>query len=108
MPLSILLVDDDRAFASLAAAALTREGYPVAGAHSLHAARRALHQEGDLVVLDRRLAGGGGLDLLAEVKALAPRAVVMVVTAHGDIASAVEAVRAGAADYLTKPVELPE
>ncbi|HYV44674.1 MAG TPA: sigma-54 dependent transcriptional regulator [Myxococcaceae bacterium] len=108
MPLSILLVDDDRAFASLAAAALTREGYPVTVAHSLHAARQSLHKEPDLVVLDRRLPDGDGLMFLPEVKSAAPRAVVMVVTAHGDIASAVEAVRAGAADYLTKPVELPE
>jgi DNA-binding NtrC family response regulator len=108
MPLSILLVDDDRAFASLAAAALTREGFPVAVAHSLHSARQALQKEPDLVVLDRRLPDGDGLTFLPEVKAAAPRAVVMVVTAHGDIASAVEAVRAGAADYLTKPVELSE
>ena len=73
-----LLVDDDRAFASVAAAALQREGFPVAVAHSLHAARKAIEKTTpDLVILDRRLPDGDGLTLLAELKAVSPGTVVL-------------------------------
>lgn len=107
--LTILLVDDDRAFSSVAAAALAREGLPVTVAHSLHEARRAWTAGGfDLVVLDRRLPDGDGLEALAELKTQLPAAQVVMVTAHGDISSAVEAMRLGAADYLAKPIELSD
>ena len=107
--LQTLLVDDDRAFASLAAAALQREGFPVVLAHSLHVARKAIeHAAPELVILDRRLPDGDGLSLLGELKSALPSTIVVMVTAHGDIASAVDAVRAGAADYVVKPVELSD
>ncbi len=109
MPLATLLVDDDRAFSALAAAALQREGFPVTVAHSLHAGRAAVEKGSfELVVLDRRLPDGDGLAWLPELKAALPGAVVVMVTAHGDIASAVEAIQLGAADYLTKPIELSD
>jgi two-component system response regulator AtoC len=107
--LATLLVDDDRSFSALAAATLVREGFTVTVAHSLHEARaRVAQQAFELVVLDRRLPDGDGLAALPELKAALPAAVVMVVTAHGDIASAVEAIRLGAADYLAKPIELSD
>jgi DNA-binding NtrC family response regulator len=107
--LTTLLVDDDRAFGSLAAAALQREGFPVVFAHSLHEARAAVERSTpDLVILDRRLPDGDGLTLLADLKASAPSTIVIMVTAHGDIASAVEAIRAGAADYVAKPIDLSD
>jgi two-component system response regulator AtoC len=109
MSLSALFVDDDRAFSSIAAAGLHREGFTVTLARSLHEARGALAKgTPELVVLDRRLPDGDGLSFLQEVKAQAPGAAVVMVTAHGDIASAVDAVRAGAADYIAKPVELAD
>jgi two-component system, NtrC family, response regulator AtoC len=109
MSLSVLLVDDDRAFSSIATAGLQREGFTVAQARSLHEARAALARSApELVVLDRRLPDGDGLSFLPEVKAQAPGAAVVMVTAHGDIASAVAAMRAGATDYLAKPVELAD
>src|SRR5262245_32667552 len=109
MSLSTLLVDDDRGFSAVAVAALQREGFPVTVAHSLHEARRAIAATGyELVVLDRRLPDGDGLTWLPELKNQLPGAVVVMVTAHGDIASAVDAIRAGAADYLAKPIELSE
>ncbi|MBF5041147.1 sigma-54-dependent Fis family transcriptional regulator [Aggregicoccus sp. 17bor-14] len=108
-PLATLLVDDDRAFSALAAAALQREGLPVRVAHSLHEARAALEQGSpDLVILDRRLPDGDGMGFLPELREKAPAAVIVMVTAHGDIASAVDAIRAGAADYVAKPVELAD
>ncbi|HEX2572657.1 MAG TPA: sigma-54 dependent transcriptional regulator [Polyangia bacterium] len=109
MKLSILLVDDDRAFSALASAALKREGFPVTVAHSLHEAQKAVDRAAfEMVVLDRRLPDGDGLDFLGPLKAALPAAVVVIVTAHGDIASAVGAIRAGAADYIVKPVELAD
>ncbi|MBK7858617.1 MAG: sigma-54-dependent Fis family transcriptional regulator [Archangiaceae bacterium] len=109
MSLATLVVDDDRAFTAVAVAALQREGFPVTVAHSLHEARGAALGQGiELVVLDRRLPDGDGLAFLPELKRLLPRAVVVMVTAHGDIASAVDAIRLGAADYLAKPIELSD
>jgi DNA-binding NtrC family response regulator len=104
-----LLIDDDRSFSALAAAALQREGFPVTLARSLHEAREAIAKEAPaLIILDRRLPDGDGLTFLPELKQLVPGATVVMVTAHGDISSAVDAMRGGAADYLVKPVELTD
>ncbi len=109
MSTHLLFVDDDRTFASLAASVLRHEGFRVALAHSLHDARAAMSREApDLVVLDRRLPDGDGIDFLPELRAQLPDTPVLMVTAHGDIASAVEAIQAGARDYLSKPVELDD
>lgn len=105
----LLLVDDDRTFASLAAAALRAEGFEVEIARSLFETRRALARTSpDLVVLDRRLPDGDGLDIVEEVRQRLPQAAILMVTAHGDISSAVDAMRAGATDYLVKPIELTD
>jgi two-component system response regulator AtoC len=109
MSTSLLLVDDDRSFSSLAASVLSQEGFQVRTARSLHETRTALAREApDLVILDRRLPDGDGLAFLPELRAQLPGTVVLMVTAHGDIASAVEAIKAGARDYLSKPVELDD
>jgi two-component system response regulator AtoC len=109
MSTSLLLVDDDRTFSSLAASVLAQEGFLVRTARSLHETRVALAREApDLVILDRRLPDGDGLSFLPELRAQQPGTVVLMVTAHGDIASAVEAIKAGARDYLAKPVELDD
>jgi two-component system, NtrC family, response regulator AtoC len=109
MSMSILFVDDDRAFSTMAAAALAREGFAVTTARSLHEARLAVAKEAlDLIFLDRRLPDGDGLQFLPELRAQMPQAQVLMITAFSDIASAVEAMRKGAADYLVKPVELAD
>jgi two-component system response regulator AtoC len=109
MSMSILFIDDDRAFSAMAAAALVREGFLVTTARSLHEARLAVAKEAPgLVFLDRRLPDGDGLQFLPELRAQIPQASVLMITAFSDIASAVEAMRAGAADYLVKPVELAD
>ena len=109
MKRSVLVVDDDRSFSLLAQAALAREGWPVRLARSLHEARLALEAEApDVVVLDRRLPDGDGLDFLSTLLSLLPDVPVLMVTAHSDIQSAVDAIRAGAADYMAKPVELAD
>jgi len=109
MSIHLLLVDDDRTFASLAATVLRHEGFRVTLAHSLHDARAALaRQAPEVAVLDRRLPDGDGIHLLPELRAQFPDTAVMMVTAHGDIASAVDAIKLGARDYLSKPVELDD
>src|SRR6476469_1896727 len=109
MSLPTLLVADERGFSPPAQAALPREGLPVQLARSRREARDAVgRQAPDLVSLDRRLPDGDGLDFLPELKAQVPGVVVVMVTAQGDIASAVDAIRMGAADYLAKPVELAD
>jgi two-component system response regulator HydG len=62
----------------------------------------------DLLLLDLKLPGGGGLLLLEETRALHPETVVVVMTAYATVSSAVEAMRIGAADYLTKPFAVEE
>jgi two-component system, NtrC family, response regulator AtoC len=109
MTVSILLVDDDRSFGAMAATALRREGFAVTVARSLHEARQEAAREAPgLVILDRRLPDGDGMAYLPELRAGLPGVPVVVVTANNEIASAVDAMRAGATDYLVKPVELTD
>jgi DNA-binding NtrC family response regulator len=109
MSISILLVDDDRSFGAMAATALRREGFAVTLARSLHEARQEATREAPgLVILDRRLPDGDGMAYLPELRAGLPGVPVVIVTANNEIASAVDAMRAGASDYLVKPVELTD
>ena len=112
--LHLLVVDDDEAVRNACIEIAGRLGFAVTGAHDLPSARAILkHQKLDLVLLDLKLPGansGGtsGLSLLEEVKSLNPETVVIVMTAFATISSAVEAMRIGAGDYLTKPFALEE
>ena len=109
MGVTILLVDDDRSFGAMAATALRREGFEVTLARSLHEARKEAAREAPgLVILDRRLPDGDGLSYLDELRTGLPGVPVVIVTANSEIASAVDAIRSGAADYLVKPVELAD
>jgi two-component system response regulator HydG len=107
--LRLLVVDDDapvrRACAEIAAA----QGFSVRVADSAAAARSALEQApADILLLDLRLPGASGLALLEEVRALHPRTIVVIMSAYATVESAVEAMRSGASDYLTKPFNLDE
>ena len=107
MKASVLIVDDERVFRVLAEEALTSEGFEVRQAPNLAKARIELSRsQPDVVVLDRRLPDGDGLDLLREERrASGDSPLFVVVTAYGDIQNAVDAVQAGAVDYLAKPVQ---
>ena len=84
-------------------------GCAVVGAESVAAARAILkHQKIDVLLLDLKLPDGEGLALLEQVKTLYPETAVVVMTAFATVASAVEAMRIGAGDYLTKPFALEE
>ncbi len=102
----ILVVEDEADQLELVSALLVGAGYLVRGCLSAEAASAELARAPvDLVLSDWKLPGRDGLSLLAEVKERDPETAVVMVTAYGTIAHAVEAVRAGADDYLPKPFE---
>src|SRR3984957_9349464 len=107
--LHVLVVDDDEAVRKTCCQIAAGMGFEVVGAESATAARDILKQRRiDLLLLDLKLPGGGGLPLLEQVKALHPDTAVIVMTAFATVSSAVEAMRIGAGDYLTKPFALEE
>ena len=105
----ILLVDDDEVFRERLARALRARGYGVvtAGDHG-SALATAREVPFDFAVIDLRMPEGSGLVLLDRLRALAPAARYVMLTGYGSIASAVEALRLGAHDYLSKPVDADE
>ena len=106
---AVLVVEDERVLAEAMTDYLARHGFETAMAGSGEAALDAIHRsEPDLVVLDYQLPGMDGLEVLREIRQRAPQAEVVMLTAHGSVKTAVEAMRAGAFDYLTKPVDLEE
>jgi len=103
----ILVVDDERGLCAGIQEALKREGYSVDAATdamvALSLARERLY---NLVVSDLKMPQLNGLELLARIKAQTPDTVFILMTAYGTVESAVEAMKQGAYDYLTKPVDL--
>ena len=106
---SVLVVDDDAPFRKVLATELTRIAFAVetaaSGAEAL--ARCAAH-EPDVVLLDLRLPDADGLGVLRALKERAIGAEVILLTGHGSIDTAIEAIREGAFDYVTKPCPLDE
>lgn len=108
MPPTILVVDDDDAFRELLVDILRPEGYRVLEAASAEEALElASRERADLVLTDQRMPGMDGIELVRRLRAAADPPAIVVMTAYGTIPQAVEAVRLGAADYLTKPLESP-
>jgi two-component system response regulator AtoC len=107
---SVLVVDDEDVFRMLAEEALAAEGFEVRTADTLRAAKGEIDAAApDVLVLDRRLPDGDAIEFLKLLRSDdAPPTVVIVVTAYGDVENAVEALKAGAADYLTKPIQLTD
>jgi DNA-binding NtrC family response regulator len=102
-----LVIDDDANFLLPLAELVEREGFTTSVASSLEDARSLIRSKApDLVLTDLFLPDGKGIDLLEEFDASAPTQVVLV-TGHATVDTAVEALRKGAADYLTKPLDLP-
>ena len=108
--LRLLIVDDEEASRYGMRRALSTFGYNVSEANSAEAARALLKQlEPDLLLLDVNLPGMSGLDFLRELKSANGNGpLVIIVTAHGSERIAVEAVRSGAYDYLSKPFEVDD
>ena len=105
----ILLVEDDEVFLRPLQRTLELAGYDVLPVHSAEEALDALKAEDvDVVLTDKRLPGMDGVELVRRLKPEHADLAVVVMTAHGTIESAVEAMRLGAEDYLVKPFEAAE
>jgi two-component system response regulator RegA len=106
---SLLLVDDDAVFRSRLARAMTSRGLSVreAGSHD-EAVALAREESPELALVDLRLPGQSGLEVVQSLKEIDPATSVVVLTGYGSIATALEAVRLGATHYLTKPVDADE
>jgi two-component system, NtrC family, response regulator AtoC len=104
--LNALVVDDDENARRALAMLLAEEGFAPQTADSLGQARdRLLAAPPDVVLLDLTLPDGSGFDLIQDLKAQIDHVEVVVITGHASVDSAVEALRHGACDYLTKPVD---
>ncbi|UCE35575.1 MAG: sigma-54-dependent Fis family transcriptional regulator [Deltaproteobacteria bacterium] len=106
---SVLVVDDDPAHRTMLRTLLTGWGYAVVEADDGSAAIEKVHERAfDLVLMDVRMVKVSGLQALAEVKALNPAIPVIIMTAYSSVETAVEALKNGAYDYLTKPLDFDE
>jgi len=103
----VLVVDDERSVTDLLSTALEEEGYSCITATTGEDALKKLSM-GDVAValLDLRLPGISGMDVLRVIKSTYPRTAVIVVTGAGDAETAVEAMKIGATDYITKPFKV--
>ncbi|MBK7974816.1 MAG: sigma-54-dependent Fis family transcriptional regulator [Deltaproteobacteria bacterium] len=105
----VLVVDDEPPIRALCRRVLDRDGYDVEEASDGRAALELLDLgEFDVVVTDLRMPELQGLDLLREVKARQPEVEVIIITAHGTVHDAIEAMKQGALDFLVKPFDLEE
>lgn len=104
---NVLVVEDDGALRDLLTNELDDRGYQVHSVDCVDAARQAFRQRSiDLVISDLRLPDGSGLDVLNIAMNTQPRPAVILITAFGSVPQAVEALKSGADDFLTKPLDL--
>jgi two-component system response regulator RegA len=103
---TILVVDDDDVLRTRSERSFSRRGLTVYVAAEFETAIEQVrtHRPG-LAVLDLKMPGRSGLELLAEIKRLSPQTKVVILTGYGSIATAVEAVKLGAVNYVTKPAD---
>ncbi|OFW07939.1 MAG: hypothetical protein A3H96_24160 [Acidobacteria bacterium RIFCSPLOWO2_02_FULL_67_36] len=106
--ISLLLVDDDDAFRAVMGRELERLGFAVSAAGSGREAIQRVSEEHDIVLLDLRLPDLDGMEVLKAIREKTPGADVIMLTGHGSIDTAIEAIRAGAFDYIAKPCPLGE
>jgi DNA-binding NtrC family response regulator len=101
----ILFVDDEEAIRSLILTVLEGDGHTARGVGTAAEAVLAFEKDAyDLAVIDKNLPDGSGIDLLRELKRKYPETEFMILTGYPSLESAIEALRAGAFDYLIKPV----
>src|ERR1700760_14379 len=103
---SLLIVEDDKSFLQRLARAMEGRGFTVTTAESVAEGLKQLEQSAPaFAVVDMRLADGNGLDVVSALKRRRPDARAIILTGYGNIATAVNAVKIGAVDYLAKPVD---
>ena len=102
-----LIIDDDPTFNQILSRTLERRGYAVTQAlNTEEALQKAQSFCPEKIILDLNLAGASGLNLIKPLLEISPNAVILVLTGYASIATAVEAIKLGAAQYLAKPVEI--
>lgn len=107
MSTNVLIVDDEENARRNIGEYLTAKGYEVTGAGTLKEARDFINTGvGDVILLDVQLPDGYGPNLLYEVNSLAARPPIIVITGYGDIEMAVDVMKNGAHDFLTKPINM--
>ena len=105
----IMLVDDEEGFLSTTKNVLERKGINVTTAISGSEALEKLTQEKiDVVILDVKMPGMDGVSALKAIKSRYSSVEVIMLTGHGTVESALEGLRSGASDYLTKPIDIDE
>ncbi len=105
----ILLVDDEERFLTTTRKVLHKKGYEVFTATSGAAALKVLGEKSvDVAILDVKMPGMDGIATLKEIKRYHPLVEVIMLTGHGTFESAVEGLKSGATDYLTKPSDIAE
>jgi two-component system, NtrC family, response regulator HydG len=108
-PIRVLIVDDEEMHAEAVAESLQRVGYECVVATSGAAGARKIEAEDfDVILTDLRMQDIDGMAIVRKAKQHSPDAEVVVITGHGDIKTAVEAIKEGAANYLEKPVDMAE
>lgn len=106
---TLLVVDDDERFRTRLARAFRERGFLVREAADGAAAIALARAESpELAVVDLRMPGGSGLEVVRELHAIDPTTRIVVLTGYGSIATAIEAIRLGATHYLTKPADADE
>jgi two-component system, response regulator RegA len=106
---SLLIVDDDEAFRTRLARAFSERGYDVRAADGYaQALELARADSPEMAIVDLRMRGPSGLELVRDLKALDPSTRILVLTGYGSIATAIEAVRIGATYYLAKPADVDD
>src|SRR5215471_7558575 len=106
---AVLIVDDEQAMRLVLSTFLKRKGLQVSEASGVSQALQKIQQERyDVVVTDLKMDDGSGVDVLRVVKKLTPNTPVIILTGYATILSAVETMKLGAFDYLTKPFEPDE
>jgi len=109
MAIRVLVIDDDETVRSVLESFLLDEGYEVECAADGQTGVSAYNPDAfDIVLLDLVMPGMGGIDALREIRSRDASACVIIVTAHGTIENAVEAMRIGAYDYITKPFRIED
>ena len=106
---NILVVDDDKSVRTTFSSVLRKEGYRVTAVENGYEAIKAIDEESfDLALVDLRMPGLDGIEVLEKIKSRRPQTRVIIFTGYGSITTAVEAIRKGATDYLNKPFSPPE
>lgn len=101
----ILIIDDDMDMCALLSRFLQRNGFETDAAHTAHKGLAKFNEQKiDIVLCDFRLGDKDGKDVLQEIKAINPQTIVIIITGYSDIKTAVDVIKLGAYDYITKPL----